>query len=419
MKKINNIIDSTSSNKDKTVLKIYTLGRFWAYYKEESVVFDFKRSKKVWELFVYLLSNRGKVIPPEVIAEALWPEQEFSNPSKVIKNLVYRLRKRLNAEDSNELSSAIIYRHGCYGWNTEIPCWIDVEDFEKKFYQAKLIEESSTIEICERYMAIIEIYKGHYLTENPYSDWIMPFRRQYRNKYISSAHKLLNILYEQGKFQKLIDICETIFLIEPFEEDFHLLYINALLGLGYTTKARSHYEFITSLYYNELGVKPTHAMRSIYNSINDQEDDIKTEHLAIQELLQDFDQSKGPLMCKPNFFELICKLEKRRMEREEHLIQLGLLTFQTHRIKSYPGKNIEEAMDLLNTILSETLRKGDAYTAWNNNQYAILLPSVNREFAEKILQRIVDIYISDHPHLDMTLQIDIYQLLPGNQTQSL
>jgi two-component SAPR family response regulator len=61
-------------------LKIYTLGRFIVLRGKKSLNEQTNRSYRMWELFKYLLTNRGKGIPAESITEILWPGSDYAAP---------------------------------------------------------------------------------------------------------------------------------------------------------------------------------------------------------------------------------------------------------------------------------------------------------------------------------------------------
>jgi len=66
-------------------LQVFTLGQF-AVKNGESILSECKdRSRKLWELFKYLLVHHDRVLLPEVIAEQLWPEQDYADAKSAVR----------------------------------------------------------------------------------------------------------------------------------------------------------------------------------------------------------------------------------------------------------------------------------------------------------------------------------------------
>lgn len=403
---------SSLLNNDENRLTIYTLGRFMVHSGTLKLSSDFGRSKKVWELFMYLLTFREKMLPPEAIAEALWPEQEYSSPRSSVKNLVHRLRHALDAGKNPANESPIIYNYGCYGWNADYPYWLDTEYFERGCHEARNLIDIDPVAACEIYLRVLEVYRGEYLSEKQYSDWVYPARYHYRSLYISSTSKLLAMLKQQGFYQKIIQMCEIYFSIEPFEEDLHLRYLEALLESGEIERAREHYEYISRLLYQEFGTKPSSNMRDIYKAISNKSTGENHHRLDIEEMLLEHEDIQGPIACKTDFFSLVCRLEKRRAERNNSPVCLGSMVFKTPESKFLSTTQLQEAMKLLDQLLASSLRKGDIYTQWNDNQYAILLPGANREQAEEILGRISARFKNEKSRTKLDLQTKVHPVVP-------
>jgi len=55
-------------------LNIYTLGDFDITYGENSILKESGRSYKLFKLFKYLVTFRGRKLLPETIIESLWED---------------------------------------------------------------------------------------------------------------------------------------------------------------------------------------------------------------------------------------------------------------------------------------------------------------------------------------------------------
>lgn len=404
-----------NSSVKKQSLRIYTLGRFMVCRGDVRLSSDYGRSRKLWELFMYLITHREKPHSPEAILETLWPDQEYADPSKAIKGIVHRLRQKLDSEIENGSNSTITNSHGCYSWNQDSTCWHDAEEFETLCREARAKAGSDPEAACQHYRQALDLYRGEYLPESPYSDWLLPIRYHYRRLFIDSVLRYMELLKKQKSYNLMIEECEKFIALERFEEEFHLRYIEALLAVKKIAQARSHYEHVSSMFYQEFGAKPSAAMRSLYGAIRKQGMDTEVSFTDVKDILHELDEAEGPLYCEREFFRILCRLEKRRSEREDRPVHIGLLTFaETSGFKTGSYK-LKDAMEKLNDALSASLRKGDVFTTWKEEQFAILLPGATREQAGDALKRAMKKLAKDLPAIEEhDLQSTLYPLLSAD-----
>ncbi len=91
------------------------------------------------------------MVAPEDILEDLWPGQEYVNPRDAVKNLVYRLKQKLETQQVPAASSVVNCSFGCYGWNNSIPYWLDARAFEELTRQARVLAETDSLKAVAAY----------------------------------------------------------------------------------------------------------------------------------------------------------------------------------------------------------------------------------------------------------------------------
>jgi DNA-binding SARP family transcriptional activator len=349
-------------------LRIYTLGRFVVCRNNEQLSEEHSRSRKLWDLFMYIITQRDKPLAAEIISESLWPEQECENPGSIVKNLIHRLRQKIDLDNTSPKTSLVVNHHGCYKFNPETDYWLDAEEFEALCNEARSYLKSNPAKACTLYQKALDLYKGEYLPESPYSDWLMPTRHYYRQLYIASVAKLLALLKDQHNYTQMLIECEKAFSIEHLEEIFHVRYLEALIGQDEVSRARAHYEYISSLYYKEFGTKPSPALIKLYQAIIKNSEKREDNFSDIADLLQERDQSDGALICEPEVFCVLCRMERRRAEREDRPIHIGVLSLVRSDYRQPDPDHLSNAMDILKDLLLINLRKGDVFACWNNNE---------------------------------------------------
>lgn len=408
------IKNSCLSKKDQydEKLRVYTLGRFVVCRNDEQLSEEHSRSRKLWDLLMYIITHRDKPLTAESITESLWPEQEYENPGSVIKNLVHRLRHKIDSDPSVPKLSLVVNHHGCYKFNPETACWLDAEEFETLCSDARTYVKSDPAQACALYRKAAELYKGEYLPESPYSDWVMPTRHYYRQLYIDCVSKLLTLLKEQHDYAQMLIECEKAFSIEHLEEVFHLRYLEALIGEGEISRARAHYDYISSLLYKEFGAKPSSAMVKLYQAIVKNCKRRAEKFTDITDLLQERDEAEGALICEPEVFCVLCRMERRRAEREDRPIHVGVLSLVRSDYQQPDPDHLTNAMDILKEHLLMNLRKGDVFSCWNDNQFALLLPGANQEQAELVLSRTAESFKDKRINDAFIVRNSVHHLTP-------
>jgi DNA-binding SARP family transcriptional activator len=377
---------------DEGYLKVYTLGHFEVKSGRRILSDDCKRSQQLWNLFKYILTYRNKRIIQEDFFDILWIDKECDNPIKALQNLIYRLRLLLNYEGSNKDGQSIInYSQGCYSWNKEFHYWTDVDEFEELYKKAKIAEKNDdSVNAIELYQKALMLYKGDYLSEDSYNEWVTPVRNYYHRIYMDIIDKLVKLIKHYGSNQDIIKVCEEALMIEPFEESLHLLYIEALIEVGNMKQAQSQYEYITSMLYKEMGVKPSTELRNLYHQIKCNDDKILLTLNSIQEMMMDRNDSDGAFFCEPDTFISFYKLECRRAARTGQVEFMALLTMSRVKNRIQDSKLFKKAMASLLDMLIQDLRKGDVVSEWNDAQILVLLPGITFEQADMALARILN-----------------------------
>ena len=377
---------------DDVCLNVYTLGCFEVKSGTRVLSNGSKRSQQLWNLFKYILTYRNKRIIQESFFDILWSEKECDNPVKALQNLIYRLRMLLNYEGINKDGESIInYSQGCYSWNKEFHYWTDVDEFEDLYKRAKAFEKSDNFfNAIECYQKALMLYKGEYLSEDSCNEWVTPIINYYHRIYMDIIDKLTKLLKHYGRTKDILKVCEGALMIQPFEESIHLLYIEALIEVGNIKQAQSQYEYVTSMLYKEMGVKPSTALRNLYHQIKRNDDKILLDINSIQEIMMDKDDSDGAFFCESDTFISVYKLECRRVARTKQVLFIGMLTISRVRNRKQDSKVLTKAMGSLLDILIQDLRTGDVVSEWSEAQILVLLPGTTFEQADMVLSRILN-----------------------------
>ncbi len=403
----------TSFKDTERTIRIHTFGKFYIKYGDDVISQASSRSKKMWELFKFLLSHRSKAFFPEVILAKLWPETQYSDPNLVMRAQLFRLRQALNAKPGKpSLSSNLVFSQGCYSWENKINYWFDVDEFEHLVNEAEAMPDHNIDQAISYYQRAIALYNGEYLPELSYSEWLEPLRSYYHEVFLSAVLKLIDLLKSKQDYARIIKVCDKAISIDYFEEILHVKLIETLLAEEQITRARAHYNEVTSAFYREMGIKPSEQMKSIYRLLGTHAGEFELDLNTIQESMKGKEAVNGAYYCDSEIFRYLYKLERIRGERSGQSVLLGLFTLTASNY-SLPGKKtLKEVMHNLEAVILKSLRKGDIVTRWNEAQILFMLPGLNREQADSVISRIEDNYMMDYSLKGLVLHKKIESLLP-------
>ncbi len=360
-------------------LKIKTFNRF-EISKKDNVLEISNHASQLVNLFKYLLLNENKFKSVDAIIEDLHRDKEYENPKNAVQNMIYRLKKYLKENEIFDENS-IDFKYSNESYKMKLTSvYIDFKDFEEKIKKAES-EENEELKI-KAYEEAIDVYKGEFLPELLYEDWIIPTRSYLSRLYIETVDYLMKYYKSKNLFDKGIELGEKASKIEPYEEEIHINYVDLLISKDKIREAKKHYEYITSLLYNQFGIRPNEEMQRIYNKIKDKTN-VKTKNNQNVKYLWEESKDKGAFYCSYSEFYPIYVLEKRRSERDGRDLNPVAVKFTDLK-----NRLSEEQNGRIIKIFINSLRKGDVLCRWEENSILILLPDLNLEKVKFVVNRV-------------------------------
>jgi DNA-binding SARP family transcriptional activator/Tol biopolymer transport system component len=163
----------------------------------------------------------------EQIVELFWPEYEPEAAANNLYKIVYMARRALESRLSARAKSNFIIATG----NRVVlrapqRLWIDVDEFEGRALEAISQVDSDA---CE---AVLELYRGELLVDEPYEDWAMARRDRLRILHRKLVVKLAQLYEEQKQYRRSIERLRALIDSDPTDEHVHrqLMRLYALTG---------------------------------------------------------------------------------------------------------------------------------------------------------------------------------------------
>lgn len=364
---------------------INTLGEFDIKSNGQSILQQSSRTYKLFKLFEYFLTFRNKKLLPETIIDNLLSDNESDDPKNTLRTQIFRLRKVIKSllpEDEDESKYfSINFTNGYYSLDIGENTSIDVDEFESLIKKAEVELDYNAETSVELYQEALKLYNGLYLSDNAYEVWLVPTRNYYHRLYLKTLYKLIDILKENNENEQIISLCEESLLIEPYEENIHINLMEAMLKQGQQKVALNHYEYSRSLLEKELDSKPSSNFTSLLNTI--QNYSTRKSGVGLESIQDDLEDNNllGAMQCSPESFKFLFNLQKRKSQRNNENDYLCIVNINQNKIK-----NSRE----LSELFRNSLRKGDVFTFWNQNQILILLHNVKSNGPSIIEQRIMN-----------------------------
>lgn len=375
-------------------LYITTLGEFDIKADGQSILRDSNRMYKIYRLFEYFLTFRNKKLLPETIIDNLLSDSESDDPKNMLRTQIFRLRKIINSfipkNDNAAKFLNLNFTNGYYSLEIGENTVIDIDEFEAFIQKGDKEREYDINSAVSSYQNAINLYNGLYLSDNSYEVWIVPTRNYYQRLYIKTLYKFIELLKKNGENERIISLCEETLLIEPFEENIHIELMEALLRIGQNKAAINHYEYALNMLEKEFDAKPSRKFTDfIKKAQNNSSRKSDLDILAIKKNLEE-EPPTSAMYCSIDYFKFLFNIQKRKSQRNNQNDYLCIATINRNDESYNDSIEFNKGLNDMFFALERTLRKGDVFTSWNENQILIMLHDVNESGTDIIEGRLLD-----------------------------
>lgn len=392
-------------------IQITMLGGFQLRWGEQVVKDNGSRARQLWSVLEYLITFRNKDVSHAELMDALWNDSETDNFTNTLKSLIYRIRTLLKSSGFPMAQELIVYKRGAYSWNNNINTVVDCEVFEALAKQASNTKLPDRQRI-ELYQEAIALYKGDFLPNSAYEAWVIPLSAYYHNLYIKCVRETLGLLEQLERYEEMVILCEAANIIDPFDETIHEALIHSWVMLEKFPKALAHYEYITKLFYEELGVKLSNRLRSIYREIIKTVSHVETDMEVIKEDLRETSLASSGFYCEYEVFKHIYRLEARSSARTGRSTFLALLTMTTQDQQTPDLELLNLGMERLLETICGSLRRNDVVSRFSATQYVLMLSSLTYENGQMVLSRLTNKFHQSHPNIPLLVHNNLQPLDP-------
>ena len=232
------------------------------------------------------------------------------------------------------------------------------------------------------------------------------------NQYIAGVYDYIDLLKQSGRDEderEIISVCRSALEREPFDDSIHIELMRTLLRGNNATEAKAQYEGVMHLHYHYLNVKPSRELMEFYNEIVEASKNIEFNLESICRQLYQSSREQSAFVCDFAVFKEIFNLQIRNIERLGTTMFLAVVTVSGTDGGQMESIRQENVMRGLMEILRNNLRKGDVITHFSPTTVAMLLPTVDYNTGDGVMDRIKQKFYQAYPNSNVLFN---YRIAP-------
>lgn len=390
-------------------LQVQMLGQFTLRYGDRTISDSDDRSRRVWSLLAYMLYNHGRSFAQEELIHLYWSNSEKSaDPGNALKSIFHRIRTALDKLQPGLGRLLIRRKAGRYFWNNAMPLSLDIEDFEAHFHAAEAAGDDD-VRLAE-YQAALTLYAGDPLPRMTDEIWTIPIVAYYHSLYTRAAAGAIELLEKQERTAEAVALCRRAIHIEPYQEDLYEHLMRGLLRTGDMKGAMSVYEEMSEQLFAHFGVMPSETLRTLYRQATRTVNDRTLTMDEVCSQLAEPAPHGGAMVCEYDFFKILYRSEVRSIARNGHSANICLLSVSGKDGEMLARRSPDPAMNNLQVLVQNNLRRGDVIARCSISQYIILLPQANYENSRMVADRLVSAFYRRYPHSPARLRYTVQPL---------
>ena len=390
-------------------LQVQMLGQFTLRYGDRTISDSDDRSRRVWSLLAYMLYNHGRSFAQEELIHLYWSNGEKSaDPGNALKSIFHRIRTALDKLQPGLGRLLVRRKAGRYFWNNAMPLSLDIEDFEAHFHAAEAAGDDD-VRLAE-YQAALALYAGDPLPRMTDEIWTIPIVAYYHSLYTRAAAGAIELLEKQERTAEAVALCRQAIHIEPYQEDLYEHLMRGLLRTGDMKGAMSVYEEMSELLFAHFGVMPSETLRTLYRQATRTVNDRTLTMDEVCSQLEEPAPHGGAMVCEYDFFKILYRAEARSIARNGHSANICLLSVSGKDGEMLARRSLDPAMNNLQVLVQNNLRRGDVIARCSISQYIILLPQANYENSRMVADRLVSAFYRRYPHSPARLRYTVQPL---------
>ena len=249
---------------DPAVIRIRLLGRFAVEHDGQEIALGSFGGRLARRLLRLLALRRGTLVPKDLIADALWPDDPPADPAGNIEVLVSRIRRAMGDR------TLIRMGPGGYVLADGGRCRVDAEEFLAAVQAGRAALAARPGEALVSFRTALDIWGGEPLPEDTYADWAQADRRRLSLSYLEALDGAAAAALESAGAVAAAEAASwagQALAAEPLRESSVLLLVRALAAAGDQAAALAAFDEYRDRLAAETGLEPTPQARQVRQRI--------------------------------------------------------------------------------------------------------------------------------------------------------
>ena len=243
-------------------IEFRVLGRFRVSRAGREIASSSFGGRQARQLVQVLLRERGRLVPRDVLIDALWPEREPADPGANLAVLASRARHALGD------SSLILVSEGGYVFADDDRCWVDAEAFAANAERGRMSLASGHAAAALRsYRSALALWAGDPLVESLYEEWAQGYRRLFARLYEEALEGAARAALQLGQATVALHFAGILTERAPLHEEGQLLVMRAHAEAGDPAAAIELFHAWRLRLAEEMGLDPCAEMCELYGRI--------------------------------------------------------------------------------------------------------------------------------------------------------
>jgi DNA-binding SARP family transcriptional activator len=197
--------------------------------------------QRAGQVFKYLVCERRRVVYPEEIAAAIWP-QDDSPGTGTVRYFMHRLRRHLEpVPPDHGPSSFVIAAEGGYRLSTAVQ--VDADEFERYALAGLAARSTGDGERAEQQFGqAVALYGGDLIADQPHAPWVFEERERLRALAEESLREVLQAELARGELESALGRLRRLVQLEPFDLQLQRWLLTLCLACGRRSEAMRRYK---------------------------------------------------------------------------------------------------------------------------------------------------------------------------------
>lgn len=243
-----------------------TLGGFRVWRGDEEVKDEEWTRDKARKLLMILLVYRGKFVRSEQLIDMLWPDKSQEQGKQNLKVTINTLHKILEPVRQGHQPFFVERNNFGYGLINIESIIVDADEF------------SDLVQIGQRYRtsryrlaqdvleSAIQLYKGEFMPEAAYEDWVISERERLRKLFLETGENVALMHLQAKHWDKCLETCERIISYDSCREEAYRVMITCYLQMKQKTLAVQAYHRCKNNLARHLAIKPSRELFTLIKS---------------------------------------------------------------------------------------------------------------------------------------------------------